>query len=66
MTKRSKAVTRIPRRDYTKVTLSPSPWDHGADGPANREGLIDQEATGEIEETTLQQPPPRAAAARWG
>jgi len=31
------------RRD-TNVTLPPSPWDHGADGQANREGIEVEEA----------------------
>jgi hypothetical protein len=51
MTKRSKA---IPKHNPAKITLAPAPWDQGADGPANREGLIDQErgetdlATGKV------------------
>lgn len=43
MTKRRKPIPKTPRRNYTKVTMPATPWDQGADGPANREGLIDQE-----------------------
>jgi hypothetical protein len=51
MTKRSKAT---PKHNPAKINLAPAPWDQGADGPANREGLVDQErgetdlATGKI------------------
>ena len=43
MAKRSKA--------RPSVTVPATPWDQGADGPANRDGLIDQER-GEIDLAT--------------
>ena len=54
--KRSKAWKRaVVSNDATRhkpsVTLPEMPWDRGADGPANRIGLV-EEARGEVDENT--------------
>lgn len=44
MTKaKSKAKKRAGRNRLVAVSLAPSPWDHGATGPANRIGLVEEE-----------------------
>ena len=48
--------TRV--RAKTQVTLAPNPWDMGADGPANRIGLIEEAATEIDPETGKEQPNP--------
>jgi len=47
-----KHIAKIPRRTYTPPpTLAAAPWDQGASGPANQDGLIVQER-GETDLTT--------------
>ena len=41
-----------------KVSLAPVPWDTGADGPANREGLVQEPATEIDPETGKETPNP--------
>lgn len=48
--------TRV--RAKTQVTLAPNPWDMGADGPANRIGLIEEAATEIDPETGKETPNP--------
>lgn len=52
------AVAANKRRRNEPVTLAPVPWDHGADGPANRHGLVEEPATEVDPETGRERPNP--------
>lgn len=49
---RKRKQSRIPRKSSSApITMAATPWDQGADGPANRIGLVDQER-GEVDLAT--------------
>lgn len=45
-------------RKENPVSLAPLPWDHGADGPANQAGLVEEPATEIDPETGKEMPNP--------
>lgn len=49
MARKKKQIARIPRKESSApVSLAPSPWDMGAEGEANRKGLV-VEPRGEVD-----------------